>query len=119
MKTVTIQPITDEASYQAALHRIEAIFDAAPNTPLGDELDVMAKLVEAYEAEQYPMDVPDAVSAIEFIMDQKGYTLGDLRKLIGASRASDLMNHKRPITIKQAKTLYQQWHVPAEALLAD
>lgn len=118
MSIIKITPITDDESYRAALARIEMLWDAEANTPEGEELDVLITLVEAYEDKNYPINDPDPVSAIEFVMDQKGYTLADLRKLIGVARASDLMNRKRPVTIKQAKLLYKEWGVPADALLS-
>ncbi len=119
MSTIKITPVNDDKSYKAALSRIEDLWEADNHTPQGEELNVLMIMVEAYEDIRYPMDDPDPVSAIEFIMDQKGYSLEDLRKLIGIARASELMNKKRPVSITQAKLLYKEWGVPAEALLSQ
>ena len=59
-----IRPIRTEADYEAALAEIEHLFDATPNTPEGDRLDVLTTLVEAYEAHYYPISEPDPVEAI-------------------------------------------------------
>jgi HTH-type transcriptional regulator / antitoxin HigA len=115
---VTVDPIRDDASYEAALLRIEALMDAEFGTPEGDELDVRATLVAAYEESRYPLDAPSALGAIEFIMDQKGYRQKDFAALIGKARASEILSKKRGLSMKQAQTLHKEWGVPAEALLA-
>jgi HTH-type transcriptional regulator / antitoxin HigA len=67
-----ISPIRTEADYKAAMQRIEAVWSATAGTPEGDELEVLAILVEAYERLHYPVDLPDAVGAIEFRLEQEG-----------------------------------------------
>ena len=66
----------------------------------------------------YPIQPPDPISAIEFIMEQKGFGQSDLAKLIGKSRASDILNRKRSLSRSQAITLYNEWGVSAESLLS-
>jgi HTH-type transcriptional regulator/antitoxin HigA len=66
-----IRPIKNEADYDAALARIDALFDAGIDTPEGDELDILVTLVEAYEAKHYPIDSPDPIEAIKFRMEQR------------------------------------------------
>ena len=51
-----ILPIQTKADYEAALREIEALMDAAPGSPDEDRLDVLATLVQAYEAEHYPIE---------------------------------------------------------------
>jgi len=115
---VTVSPIRDDASYDAALLRIEALLDAEFGTPEGDELDVLTTLIAAYEETHYPVDAPTALGAIEFVMDQKGYRQKDFAALIGKARASEILSKKRGLSMKQAKVLNKEWGVPAEALLA-
>ena len=67
---MTIKPKKNKKDYQAAITRLEAIFDAKPGTPEGDELEVMGILIDAYEQEQYPIDYPDPIEAIKFRMEQ-------------------------------------------------
>jgi len=76
---MTIKPIKTERDYQKALKEIEKLWDAKPNTPMGDRLDVLVTLVEAYEQKHYKVDPPDPVEAIKFRMEQFGLKLADLR----------------------------------------
>jgi HTH-type transcriptional regulator / antitoxin HigA len=76
-----IKPIRTKANYRAALKDIESLMAAKANTPEGDRLDVLTTLVEAYERAHFPMDLPDAVEAIKFRMEQSGLTVKDLEPL--------------------------------------
>lgn len=67
-----VKPIKTVEDNQAALVRIEQLWDAEPNTPEGDELEVLTTLVHAFEEEHYPIEAPDAVDAIKFRMEQQG-----------------------------------------------
>lgn len=67
---MNIRPIHSEADYESALERINALWDAQPDTPEFDELDIMATWVEVYEAKHYPMEAPDPVQALKFRMEQ-------------------------------------------------
>lgn len=116
---IKINPVRNRASWKSALARIETLIDAAPNTPEGDELDILTTLVYAYEERSFPMEEPDAVTAIRFVMDQQGYGQRDLAALFGESRASEVLARKRPLSMNQARTLKREWNVPAEALLAE
>ncbi|MFG0592209.1 type II toxin-antitoxin system HigA family antitoxin [Myroides odoratimimus] len=69
------KPIKSEQDYQAALQRLELIFDALPETQDSDELESLGILIEKYEKEHFPMDLPDPIEAIKFRMEQMGYTL--------------------------------------------
>uniref|UniRef100_A0A2A4YTV7 HTH cro/C1-type domain-containing protein n=1 Tax=OCS116 cluster bacterium TaxID=2030921 RepID=A0A2A4YTV7_9PROT len=113
-----IAPVNSETSYEAALARSEILMDAELNTPEGDELDILLTLIVAYEDRVYPMKASDPISAIEYTMDQKGFNQSDLAKLIGKSRASDILNRKRGLSRSQAITLYNEWGVSAESLLS-
>ena len=114
-----VNPVLTEADYEAALIRVEAVMEAEMGTAHGDELHVLSTLITAYEEEAFPIDVPDAVTAIRFIMDQKGLDQSDLAQLIGKSRASEFLNGKRDLSMNQARRLCKEWGVPAEALLAS
>ena len=76
-----VGPIRTEQEYQATLARIRAIFHAEEGTPEGDELDSLVDLVEVYEAEHYPIDPPSPIAAIEYYLEQRGVTLGNLIRL--------------------------------------
>ena len=70
--TVEVRPIRTKRDYEATLNEVERLWGAKAGTSDGDRLDVLATLVDAYEAEHYPMDPPDPVEAIKFRMEQQG-----------------------------------------------
>jgi HTH-type transcriptional regulator/antitoxin HigA len=113
-----IKPIKTEKDYQQSLTRLEEIFTAKPGTTEGDELEILGILIEKYEQEHFPVDIPDPIAAIEFRMDQMGLDQQDLTRIIGSkSRTSDLLNRKRPLSIRQIRLLHQKLHIPADVLL--
>ena len=115
---MTIQPIHTSADHDDALARIEALWDAQPGTPEHDELEVLSVLVSAYEDEHWPGLPPDPVEAIKFHMEQNGLRQKDLAGVIGsASRASEVLNRRRPLTIEMIKAIHKAWSVPLESLL--
>src|SRR5690349_4094394 len=114
----TIKPIRTKADYEAALDRIGALMDAKSGTPAGDELDVLADLVEHYEAKHVPMGYPSAIAAIEFRMEQAGLTQRDLVPFIGSrAKVSEVLSGKRPLTMRMARALHEHLGIPAEVLL--
>ena len=113
-----IKPVKTKADYKAALKEIESLMDAKLNTAQGDRLDVLVTLVEAYERKHFPMDLPDAVDAIKFQMDQQGLTIKDLEPLIGRSnRVYEILNRKRSLTLAMIQKLHDNLGIPAECLL--
>jgi len=91
---------------------------AEPGSPEGEKLDVLATLVEAYERNHYPMDLPDAVEAIKFEMEQKGLTVKDLEPMIGnRNRVYEVLNRKRSLTLRMIRRLHEDLGVPAESLI--
>jgi HTH-type transcriptional regulator/antitoxin HigA len=117
-RVMQIRPIKTEQDYQQALERLEEIFTAKPDTTEGDELEILGILIENYEEEHFPMDSPDPIEAIKFRMDQIGLDQQDLTKIIGSkSRTSDLLNRKRPLSVRQIRLLHEKLHIPADVLL--
>jgi HTH-type transcriptional regulator/antitoxin HigA len=115
---MNIKPIKTRADYRAALKEIESLMSARPNTPQGDRLDVLATLVEAYERTHFPMDLPDAVDAIRFRMEQQGLTVDDLAPVIGRrNRVYEILNRKRTLTLRMIEGLHTRFGIPAESLL--
>ena|SRR5438094_520891 len=113
-----IKPIRTRADYRAALKQIEALMNARAGTPEGERLDVLATLVEAYEARNFPMDLPDPVEAIKFRMEQAGLTPKDLVPMIGQlNRVYEVLNRKRPLTLKMIWRLHRELDIPAESLI--
>ena len=115
-----IRPIRTDDDLRGALARVEALWNAEPGTVEADELDVLVDLVEAYEARTFPaLAALDPVDAIREHMDLTGRTQADLTRLLGSSsRASEVMNRKRGLTIDMIRKLVAEWHMPAETLVA-
>ena len=113
-----IRPIRNEQDYEAALARIDELMDARAGTPEGDELDVLATLVEAYEARQIPIEAPDPVAAIVFRMEQQGLTRRDLEPYIGHSgRVAEVLNRKRRLSLTMIRRLHEGLDIPLESLI--
>lgn len=113
-----IRAIRSEADYDAALARIDELMDAKPGTPEGEELDVLADLVELYEERHQPMGYPTPVGAIQFRMEQGGLTARDLIPFIGSrSKVSEVLSGKRPLTMQMARALHANLGIPADVLL--
>jgi HTH-type transcriptional regulator/antitoxin HigA len=115
---MNIKPIRTKADYRASLKAIEFLINARPKTPEGERLDVLVTLVESYEREHFPLDLPSPVEAIKFAMDQRGLTIKDLEPMIGRSnRVYEILNNKRPLTLKMIWRLHQGLGIPADCLI--
>ncbi len=115
-----IRPLRTEADYDWALAQIERYFthQPPPGTPEAERFDVLAALIENYEAKHWPIEAPDAVEAIRARMEQSGYTQADLAALLGSrSRASEILGRRRSLTMEQAYRLHREWHISAESLI--
>lgn len=115
-----IRPIRTEEDYDWALAQIGPYFERepAPGTREADRFDVLAALIEGYEAKRWPIDPPDPVEAIRFRMEAAGYTRSDLARLLGSrSRASEVMSRKRRLTMDMIQKLHTAWGLPAEVLI--
>jgi len=118
VETMNIRPIRTEADYEAALAEIERLFDVTPATPEGDRLDVMVTLVEAYEAQHYPIPEPDPIEAIKYIMESRGLSRSDLEPYIGSrARVAEVLNRRRPLSLNMIRRLCSGLGIPAEVLV--
>jgi HTH-type transcriptional regulator/antitoxin HigA len=110
--------IKNEAEYDAALERIDAVMNAAPGSSEEEELELLAILVEKYEQERYPIELPDPVEAIKFRMEQEGLTRKDMIKYLGSqSKVSEVLNYKRPLSLAMIRALTDGLNIPAEVLI--
>ncbi|MEV3811459.1 helix-turn-helix domain-containing protein [Aeromonas allosaccharophila] len=117
---MNITPIRTEQDYDAAMARIDELWGAPVGTPQGDELEVLATLVEVYEAKHYPIAPPHPVEAIKFRMEQQGLTPEDMVTYLGhRSRVTDILNRKRKLTLKMIRNLADGLHIPLESLISD
>lgn len=115
---MNIHPIKTEQDYQSALQEIEGLMMAEENTPDGERLDILVTLVEDYERKHYPLDFPDPIEAIKFVMEQRNLTAKDLAPMIGrTNRVYEILNRKRQLTLPMIKRLHKELGIPAESLL--
>ena len=115
-----IKPIKTNADHRAALEEIERLMDAEKDSADGDRLDVLATLVEAYEAKRFPIDPPDPVAAIEFVMEQRGLTRKNLEPMIGGrGRVSEVLAGKRALSLAMIRKLHRGLGIPADVLLKE
>ena len=116
--TTELKPIRSNADYRAAVAELGRLWGAKRGTRDGDRLDVLATIVDAYEAEQDPMDPPDPVEAIKFRMEQQGLTRRDLEPLNGTrTRVAEVLNRKRNLSIGMIRRLHARLGIPAEILI--
>jgi HTH-type transcriptional regulator / antitoxin HigA len=112
--------IKTQREYRAALRRAEEIMDARPGTPQGDELELLATLIEIYEDEHAPVPPPDPLEAIRFRMEQENLRPQDLIPFLGSrSRVSEVLNGRRPLTLQMIRRLHYGLGIPAEVLLGE
>jgi HTH-type transcriptional regulator/antitoxin HigA len=91
---------------------------ARKGTPEGDRLDMLATLVEAWEARHVPINLPDPIAAIQFMMEQKGLTLRDQETVIGSrARVAEILNKRRPLTLPIIRALGPLLDLPADVLV--
>ncbi|GAA3674085.1 helix-turn-helix domain-containing protein [Acetobacter lovaniensis] len=116
--TADLKPIRNEADYDAALEEVGRLWGAKSGTSDGDRLDVLATLIDAYEAKHHPIDPPDPVEAIRFRMEQQGLTRKDLEPMIGPrNRVADVLNRKRGLSIDMIRQLHDGLGISAEVLI--
>jgi HTH-type transcriptional regulator/antitoxin HigA len=115
---MNIQLIKTENDYNQALKRLDLIFDAKRGTEQGDELEVLGMLIEQYENEHFPIELPDPIEAIKFRMEQMGYNQNDLGKILGfKSRASEVLNRKRKLSLEMIRQLHIGLNIPTDVLI--
>src|SRR5436309_10354368 len=113
-----VRPIRTKRDYEVALKKVERLWGAKDGTPDGDRLDVLATLIDAYEAERYRMDPPDPIEAIKFRMEQQGLTRKDLAKILGTrTRVSEILNRRRNLSIGMIRQLHEKLGISAEVLI--
>jgi HTH-type transcriptional regulator/antitoxin HigA len=113
-----IHPIKTEADYAAALQRVDTLMQAQPNTPEGDDLDVLTTLINVYEDEHYPIMPPDPVEALLYWMETRDLTRRDLEPLLGSrARVAEILNRRRTLSLDMIRRLHSALGIPAEILI--
>jgi len=115
---MNIKAIKTEQDYNEAMERLEILFDAKKGTVEGDELEVIGILIDQYEKEHFPIDLPDPVEAIKFRLEQLGYNQTDFAEIIGLkSRASEILNRKRKLSLDMIRQLHDRLNIPTDVLI--
>jgi len=115
-----IRPIKTEADYEWALAEVTKYFDHQPEigSAQADRFDILSTLLEAYESEHFPISAPTPIEAITTYMEMHGLNQSALAGVIGSrSRASEILNYRRALTMDMAYRINREWHIPAEILL--
>ena len=113
-----VKPIRTEKDYEAALAEVQRLWGARLGTPRGDRLDILATLIDAWEAAHHPMDPPDPIDAIKFRMEQQGLTRKDLEPLRGSrTRVSEVLNRRRGLSIEMIRRLHETLGISADVLI--
>jgi HTH-type transcriptional regulator/antitoxin HigA len=113
-----IRPIKTEEEYEQALSEIEGIFDAQPNTPDADRLEVLTMLVEAYELKHYPVMPPDPIEALLYHLESRGLSQRDLEPFIGSrARVTEILTRRRALTLEMIRRLCGGLGIPADVLI--
>ena len=115
---MNIKPIKTNKDYLQALGRLDDIFNAKKGTTIGDELEILGMLIDNYENKNFPIGFPDPVEAIKFRMEQLGYNQSDLANIVGLkSRASEILNRKRKLSLEMIRQIHQSLNIPTEVLI--
>jgi HTH-type transcriptional regulator/antitoxin HigA len=113
-----LKPIRTEADHAAAMVELARLWGAKSGTTEGDRLDVLATLIDAYEAKHHAVDPPDPIEAIRFRMEQQGLSRKDLEPFIGPrNRVAEVLNGKRKLSIEMIRKLHEHLGIPAEVLI--
>ena len=115
---MTLRPIRTKREHQAALREIEVLWEAPSGSPEADRLEVLTLLVEAYERKQYPIEAPDPIDFLLFVMEARAMTRKDLEPYIGSrARVAEVLNRVRPLTLEMIRRLASGLKLPADVLI--
>jgi HTH-type transcriptional regulator/antitoxin HigA len=114
-----IRPIRNDDDHRAAVAEIAQLWDAAPGSEEDDKLDLLVTLVDRYEQARWPSDsAMDPIALLQFAIDELGHTQAELAELLGSrSRASEVLNRKRPLSIDMIRKINEAWKLPLAILI--
>ena len=113
-----LKPIKSETDYDAALARLEVIFDSQPESKEGDEAEILSLLIENYENQHYPITAPDPIEAIKIRMEEMNLKQKDLVGIIGGkSQVSEILNKKKKLNVEMIRELERILKISASVLV--
>ncbi len=119
---MNLKPIKTSKAYKETLAKVEELFEKGvkKGTAEGDELEVLLLLVEKYEDEHFPVDLPDPIEAIKFRMEQMNLKPKDLEPILGnKSLVSKVLNKKRSLSLAMIRNLHSSLHIPTDVLIKE
>lgn len=116
---MNIKPIKTESDYRRALKQLDNLMDAKKGTDEGNELELLSILIEKYEEDNFPISAPDPISAIKFRLEQLNMSQSDFAEIVGANRASEILNGQRQLSLNLIKIIHKELGIPYESLLGD
>ena len=114
-----VRALHSEADYDWALKEVERYFEAtpAPGTPAADRFDVLSALIEKYEDSEIEIPAADPVEILQFAIESMGRSQADLARIVGSrSRASEILNRRRRLTLEMIRTISAEWKLPIGTL---
>jgi HTH-type transcriptional regulator/antitoxin HigA len=115
-----IKLIKTQKDYQKALKQFDEVFHAKKGTKEADQAELLAILIENYEDEHYPIEVPDPIEAIKFRMEQLEINRTELASVLGyKSRVTEVLSGKRKLSLQMIRNLHDRLKIPYEALMTD
>ena len=118
MNEIMVRPIHNDSDHSAALQEIEQLWNSEEGSLEAERLDLLMLMVEAYEAEHYPIPAPDPIDMIEFVMDQRGLSKSDLIPYLGSrAKVSEILNRRRPLSLEMIRKLHSGLGLPADILV--
>ena len=117
---IEIKPIRTEVEYELALAELYQLLDSPDGSDDYDRAELLSILIEKYEEVHYPIDNPDPIDAIKYVMGENGMNQMQLGEIIGGkSKASLILNRKRALSIAMIRSLNEKLKVPLEILFKE
>lgn len=118
--TFVYTPLKTQQQYNEAMKELQKVFHAKKWTPEWDHLEILILLIDAYETEHFPIPDPHPIEAIKFRLDQMGMNVSDFGKIIKyQSRASEILNRKRKLTLGMIRAIHEKLGVPTDILVQE
>lgn len=115
---MVVRPIRNDGDHDAAVRRIEELWDASEGSDEHDELEVLATLVDVYEGTRWPIEAPDAADVLLYLMDQRDLSPSDLVPYIGQrGHVYEILNRRRRLSIAMIQRLHEGFGIPADLLI--
>jgi len=117
---IEIKAIKTNDDYLKTMKIIETLLDSEPGSKDENTLEVLSILADEYEKKNYPIADPDPIEYIKYCIEHTSISKKDIIKYMGgANRLSEVLDRKKPLTLKMIKNLYNHLHIPAQLLLAS